>query len=35
MSNNQDEGMGRNQAKLNITPNDNHNWDNNTMIIKE
>lgn len=32
MSSNQDEGMGRNRVELNITLDDNHNWDNNTMI---
>jgi hypothetical protein len=35
MSSNQDEGMRRNQVESNITPNDNHNWDDNTMITSD
>jgi len=29
---NQDEGVKWNYTKLNMTPNHNHNWDNDTMI---
>ncbi len=35
MSSNQNESMKANQTKPNITLNDNHNQDNNTIIIWE